>query len=387
METSRIRIDEAVLDRLISSPAPEAAVVYRRRWKDEHGDIILMDVHQTTLKEVIKSGYQFSDYEWMVIMSGVFNRLAAGLDHRLVHGDLKPSNSNFSSQIELTIVLIDWTKKKTIRPDGIHIADFGLIYYSEGHPEAHEKPFVGSFPYVSPEVLLNGEPSLTQFSDSCAAGCIGYELCTGKQLPHVYGPRRNNGPRGNEKFDKGISLTDVINGYGGYVTHAIERCLTWDAAKRPTAAQMIEILRRYISSDSPLETRKMFPLRRASSTLSVSSISTASTESTRDGSSSTPRRRKKSVSPLPEDSTLAELDDETETGQKLSLSLERSISTSSLERSFSAASLDPLFEPDDLDSDEFGWTTGGDPALRHRQVIDRGASGEVHEVCPSALPC
>ena len=384
METSRIRIDEAVLDQLISSPAPEAAVVYRRRWKDEHGDIILMDVHQTTLKEVIKSGYQFSEYEWMVIMSGVFNRLAAALDHGLVHGDLKPSNSNFSSQIELTTVLIDFTKKKTVRPDGIHIADFGMVYYSEGDSAAHEKLFVGSFPYVSPEVLLNGESSLTQFSDIWAAGCIGYELCTGKQLPHVYGPRGNNA-QDLEKFGKGIDLTDVISGYGGYVTYAIERCLTWDAAKRPTAAQMIENLRRYISSDSPLETRKMFPLRKASSTLSVSSVSTASTETTHDGPSSTPRR-KKSVSPLPEDSTFAELDDETETGQKLSLSLEKRISTSSLERSFSAASLNPLFEPDDLDFDEFGWTTGGDPALRHRQVIDRGASGEVHEVCPFALP-
>jgi len=52
-----------------------------------------MDVHQTTLKEVIKSGYQLTEYEWMVIMTGVFNRLAAALDHGLVHGDLKPSNS------------------------------------------------------------------------------------------------------------------------------------------------------------------------------------------------------------------------------------------------------------------------------------------------------
>ena len=93
-ETSRIDVDEAVLEQLISSPAPEAAVVYRQHWKDEHGHIILMDVHQTTLQEIIKSGYQFSEYEWMVIMSGVFNRLASALEHGLIHGDLKPSNSN-----------------------------------------------------------------------------------------------------------------------------------------------------------------------------------------------------------------------------------------------------------------------------------------------------
>lgn len=93
-ETSRIGIDEAVFDQLISSPVPEAAVVYRQRWKDEHGDIILMDVHHTTVKEVIRSGYQLTEYEWMVIMSGVFNRLAAARDHGLVHGDLKPSSGS-----------------------------------------------------------------------------------------------------------------------------------------------------------------------------------------------------------------------------------------------------------------------------------------------------
>ena len=68
--------------------------MYRQRWKDEHGDIILMDVHHTTVKEVIRSGYQLTEYEWMVIMSGVFNRLAAARDHGLVHGDLKPSNGS-----------------------------------------------------------------------------------------------------------------------------------------------------------------------------------------------------------------------------------------------------------------------------------------------------
>src|SRR5277367_6229137 len=168
------------------------------------------------------------------------------------------------------IVLIDPTKKKTIRPDSIHIADYGLIFYSEGKSSKPDQPFVGSFPYVSPEVLLNGESSLSHFSDIWAAGCIGYELCTGKQLPHVYGGQGNE-LENLEKFGKDLDVSSLISGYGGYVTYAIKRCLTWDAARRPTAAQMIENLRRYVSSDSPLETRKMFPLRKRSSTLSVSS--------------------------------------------------------------------------------------------------------------------
>jgi hypothetical protein len=34
--------------------------------------------------------------------------------------------------------------------------------------------------------------------------------------------------------------------------------------------------------------------------------------------------------------------------------------------------------------DDRAWTTGGDPDVSHRNVIDAGATGEVHEVSESA---
>lgn len=35
---------------------------------------------------------------------------------------------------------------------------------------------------------------------------------------------------------------------------------------------------------------------------------------------------------------------------------------------------------DQTESSGYAWTTGNDPALQHIQVIDKGASGEVHKV-------
>jgi hypothetical protein len=48
----------------------------------------------------------------------------------------------------------------------------------------------------------------------------------------------------------------------------------------------------------------------------------------------------------------------------------------------------PLELPFDLNNmlkDQYDWTTGEEDAITHRQIIDGGASGEVHEVCPSLL--
>jgi hypothetical protein len=91
--TSLIGINEGVLERLLKSPVPEAAVVYHERWTDEKkGDIILMNAHQSTLQNLIKNDVDVTEVEWVVIMFGLFTRLANAHENGLIHGDLKPSN-------------------------------------------------------------------------------------------------------------------------------------------------------------------------------------------------------------------------------------------------------------------------------------------------------
>jgi len=90
--SSLIGINEDVLERLLKSPVPEAAVVYHKRWHDEKGDIILMNAHQNTLQNLIKNEVDLTEVEWIVIMFGLFTRLANAHENDLLHGDLKPSN-------------------------------------------------------------------------------------------------------------------------------------------------------------------------------------------------------------------------------------------------------------------------------------------------------
>lgn len=88
-----IGINETLFTQLLLSPVPEVAVVYRQRWTDREGDILLMDAHQSTLRHIIRSGIQLTKFDWMVIMYGIFTRLVHAFEHGFVHGDLKPSNS------------------------------------------------------------------------------------------------------------------------------------------------------------------------------------------------------------------------------------------------------------------------------------------------------
>jgi tRNA A-37 threonylcarbamoyl transferase component Bud32 len=70
----------------------DAAVAYHEIFRHSKGDILLMDAHQRTLKNVIDEGVELNNLEWMVIMFGLFNCLAKIHERGFVHGDLKPSN-------------------------------------------------------------------------------------------------------------------------------------------------------------------------------------------------------------------------------------------------------------------------------------------------------
>ena len=110
---------------------------------------------------------------------------------------------------------------------------------------------------------------------------------------------------------------------------------------------MREILRRYIADGSILETRPIYPPRKVNE---ASSSSTVSTE---------PAQEEEGV--ITSNNTSSFAMDLTTRAQKK-------------EKVF--------FDLAEMDVDEFGWTTGGDSTIAHKDIIDTGASGEVHEVIP-----
>lgn len=275
------------------------------------------------------------------------------------------------------VVLIDTTKKKTLRPDGIHISDFGLIFYQKHNCASQKGPIVGSFPYLAPEILQDGEAAVTSMSDIWAAGCIGYELCTGRRLPHTRGlgvadilqQHQNDNM---EMYAREIDLSEIsTNVFGGYVLYVIKRCLAWDPLQRPSAAQMRENVRRYIDPALELETRSLLPTRRVSEASSSGSGSTVPTE---EEDATLSMSRVDSV--VYDESNMPDINEVSETEQIISTDHDslRTNWTTQVQKE------DILFDADEMETDEFLWTTGGDPAITHNKIIDTGASGEVHEV-------
>jgi serine/threonine protein kinase len=75
---------------------PDESYVYRDLWYDDEGIAIKMDARQGTLRHHIRGDIQLSENEWYQIMYGIADRLVHVHGQNIVHGDLKPSNSNFN---------------------------------------------------------------------------------------------------------------------------------------------------------------------------------------------------------------------------------------------------------------------------------------------------
>ena len=95
-------------------------------------------------------------------------QIAAGLGHahahRVVHGDVKPSN----------VILVRRTDDDGEEREHVKLCDFGVV---RGIAEAGDASFTGTPTYMSPEQCL-GEP-LDQRSDVYGCGALFYELITG----------------------------------------------------------------------------------------------------------------------------------------------------------------------------------------------------------------
>lgn len=94
---SLVGIREEVIVQLLREPIPHAVVVYHQKEHHTTGSLIVMDEHQSTLREIIiKSTYphlKWNERDCVIIMLGILKCLIQVHDRGLVHGDLKPSNS------------------------------------------------------------------------------------------------------------------------------------------------------------------------------------------------------------------------------------------------------------------------------------------------------
>lgn len=134
------------------------------------------------------------------------------------------------------VVLID-SQNGHVHIEAVYITDYGLPYYTR-FPNNVIVP--GTLPYIAPEVLQNGESSVTTASDMWAVGCIGYELAIGRRLAeNEQKISRQATIGGPEPFD----LSDVPEMFGSHVRTVIQSCLNWYPNQRCTAVQMRDYIR------------------------------------------------------------------------------------------------------------------------------------------------
>ena len=272
-------------------------------------------------------------------------------------------------------MLLDATTAGTITPEGVHVSDFGLIYYHKYKTAMTRSNIVGSPAYLAPEVLIHGESSITPRSDIWAAGCIGFELCKGEKLNDAHGTHPAPGIHPVEVYLKNLrserirELSDVPSRFSNIVRSVLKRCLEFESSNRPTATEMRDYLLSGIQAWSriTLETP---------STLRSNPLTTISPS---DNTLAQPPQEENDIA---DDEWLSVSHNDAIPNHDGSVSAtgSRSINPTPAEdeliRQFeSQVSLD-----DKLEEDDFSWTTGEEKSISHRRLIDRGGSGEVHEV-------
>ena len=266
-------------------------------------------------------------------------------------------------------MLLDAPTAGSITPEGVHISDFGLIYYHKYKTATTRSNIVGSPPYLAPEVLIHGESAITPRSDIWAAGCLGFELCNGEKLNDARGVHPVEAYLENLRSERIRELSDVPSRFSNVVRSILKRCLEFESSNRPTATEMRDYLlsgvqawaRITLETRSTLRSNPPTTISPSDKTLAQPpqeendiaddewlSVSHNDAIPNHDGSVSATGRS--SINPTPAEDEL-------------------------IQQFESQVSLD-----DKLEEDDFSWTTGEEKSISHRRLIDRGGSGEVHEV-------
>jgi hypothetical protein len=153
-------------------------------------------------------------------------QLCAGLQFLhvggLIHRDVKPGNAMLTGDLNGE------------EPIGLKLIDLGIAQAPEDPGQTREGGFVGSEPYVAPEVKA-GEPA-TEVSDIYGAGAVLYELATDMRLlplswQEVWDQRRAKPVRPPHQVNPDVP---------GWLSAVIMRAIEVEPGKRYQAAEEME---------------------------------------------------------------------------------------------------------------------------------------------------
>ena len=137
--------------------------------------IVMEYVDGQTLREIVKTTGPMSQQQVLDVMADVCAALDFSHRHQIIHRDVKPAN-----------IMIN-------RAGAVKVMDFGIARaLGEGQNVTQTAAVIGTAQYLSPE-QARGE-AVDARSDVYAAGCVLYELLTGRAAVHRRLPRRRGLP-------------------------------------------------------------------------------------------------------------------------------------------------------------------------------------------------
>jgi eukaryotic-like serine/threonine-protein kinase len=207
---------------------PNAVAVHRTGTLSNGVPYLVMQfVKGRTLEEKLEAEGPLSAEEARRILSQAAAALAAAHQQGFVHRDVRPNN-----------VLCDDEGGRVL------VADFGLagiLPYSDRTDPGLTRPgeVLGDLRYLSPEQVRGESP--TEGTDVYSLGVMGYEILTGKG-PYPSKPGR--GPGLPDLNADPIPLATLRPDVDPHLASVLERCLSKQPQKRPSAAFVAEALAR-----------------------------------------------------------------------------------------------------------------------------------------------
>jgi serine/threonine protein kinase len=158
----------------------------------------------------------------------------------VVHRDLKPSNIIVSNDPGLSVVKV--TDFGIAKMAGAVISEELDDFHRDSTTITGSKTLVGAIPYMAPEALQQS-PDAGQPADVWAIGAIGYWLVSGVPpfgtgIPAIARILGTESPGPPPYFGRNATL----NRLEGELLKVITRCMNRNAAKRPTADELVALL-------------------------------------------------------------------------------------------------------------------------------------------------
>lgn len=173
-----------------------------------------------TFREVMRAGL-LPDGAAVEACAQVAEALAHAHSRRILHRDVKPAN----------VLLVEGAGTS------VRLLDFGLAAFDDAETLTAQGDVPGTLAYISPE-RLGGGPS-TPAADVWAVGVMLWEALAGRH-PFTRPSLRETG----DAIEAGAPpLTQVRPDVPRAITDAVDRALSLDPRRRPSAAQLADALR------------------------------------------------------------------------------------------------------------------------------------------------